>query len=100
MDGSSAMIVYKCTIMAMPPAQQRCTSSRVGKVMLSCWISEDLRLKLDRVWAEQGLRPHGRTQQGMEGMIQAFLERHPSAEASEAQDPGTVPRGDCSSGIS
>ncbi|CAK6698368.1 hypothetical protein IFHNHDMJ_02416 [Synechococcus sp. CBW1107] len=37
--------------------------------MLSCWIPEDLRQELDRAWAEQGLRPHGRTQKGMEQMI-------------------------------
>ena len=42
--------------------------------MLSCWIPEDLRQELDRVWAEQGLRPHGRTQQGMELMIHNFLQ--------------------------
>ena len=67
------MLVYKCTSMAMTPAQQGCTSSRVGKVMLSCWIPEDLRQQLDRAWAEQGLRPHGRTQKGMEQMIKHFL---------------------------
>lgn len=42
--------------------------------MLSCWISEELRLELDRIWAAQGLRPHGRTQQGMEAMIAAYLQ--------------------------
>ncbi len=41
--------------------------------MLSCWISEELRQELDRAWAEQGLRPHGRTQKGMELMIRSFL---------------------------
>ena len=41
-------------------AAKRCTSSREGKVLLSCWIPE-------------GLRPHGRTQQGMEEMIAAYL---------------------------
>ncbi len=41
--------------------------------MLSCWIPERLRQELDRVWAEQGLRPHGRTQKGMESMISSFL---------------------------
>lgn len=40
-----------------------------GKVMLSCWIPAAQRLELDRLWASQGLRPHGRTQQGMEAMI-------------------------------
>ena len=50
-----------------------CSSSRSGKVMLSCWIPEAQRLELDRLWASQGLRPHGRTQQGMETMIAAYL---------------------------
>jgi hypothetical protein len=54
-------------------APTRCTSSREGKVLLSCWISEDLRMELDRIWAAQGLRPHGRTQQGMEQMIASYL---------------------------
>ncbi|KAF0653415.1 hypothetical protein L107_07478 [Cyanobium sp. Copco_Reservoir_LC18] len=54
-------------------AAKRCTSSREGKVLLSCWISEDLRMELDRIWAAQGLRPHGRTQQGMERMIASYL---------------------------
>ena len=53
-------------------AAKRCTSSREGKVLLSCWISEDLRMELDRIWAAQGLRPHGRTQQGMEQMIASY----------------------------
>ena len=44
--------------------------------MLSCWISEELRQELDRAWAEQGLRPHGRTQKGMESMISSFLAIH------------------------
>jgi len=35
--------------------------------------SEDLRMELDRIWAAQGLRPHGRTQQGMEQMIASYL---------------------------
>jgi hypothetical protein len=52
---------------------KRCSSSREGKVLLSCWISEDLRMELDRVWASQGLRPHGRTQKGMEEMIALYL---------------------------
>ena len=51
----------------------RCSSSREGKVMLSCWIPEDLRMALDRVWATKGLRPHGRTQKGMEDMIASYL---------------------------
>ena len=57
----------------MTPERGRCTSSRTGKVMLSCWIPEALRMELDRVWAAKGLRPHGRTQQGMEDMIAAYL---------------------------
>lgn len=36
-------------------AAKRCTSSREGKVLLSCWISEDLRMERDRIWpAQQG----------------------------------------------
>ena len=54
-------------------AAKRCSSSREGKVLLSCWISEELRMELDRVWASQGYRPHGRTQKGMEEMIAAYL---------------------------
>ena len=57
----------------MSAPERHCTSSREGKVMLSCWISEELRQELDRAWAEQGLRPHGRTQKGMEQMIRYFL---------------------------
>ena len=57
----------------MTSREPRCTSSRDGKVMLSCWIPEDLRDQLDRVWADQGLRPHGRTQKGMESMIKSYL---------------------------
>jgi hypothetical protein len=57
----------------MSAPERHCTSSREGKVMLSCWISEELRQELDRAWAEQGLRPHGRTQKGMEQMIRSFL---------------------------
>ena len=52
---------------------QRCSSSREGKVLLSCWIPEGLRMELDRVWAAKGLRPHGRTQKGMEEMIASYL---------------------------
>jgi hypothetical protein len=58
----------------MPTPKSHCTSSREGKVVLSCWIPEELRQELDRVWAEQGLRPHGRTQKGMEQMIHNFLQ--------------------------
>ena len=54
-------------------AAKRCSSSREGKVLLSCWITPEVRMALDRVWAAQGLRPHGRTQQGMERMIAAYL---------------------------
>jgi hypothetical protein len=54
-------------------AAKRCSSSREGKVLLSCWITEELRMELDRVWASKGLRPHGRTQKGMEEMIAAYL---------------------------
>ncbi len=42
--------------------------------MLSCWIPEAQRQELDRLWASQGLRPHGRTQRGMETMIAAYLQ--------------------------
>jgi hypothetical protein len=59
--------------------ERHCTSSREGKVMLSCWISEDLRQELDRAWAEQGLRPHGRTQKGMEQMIEHLLAQRAEA---------------------
>ncbi|MFZ9462701.1 MAG: hypothetical protein ACO262_03665 [Vulcanococcus sp.] len=52
---------------------KRCSSSREGKVLLSCWITQDLRLELDRIWAAQGLRRHGRTQKGMDAMIAAYL---------------------------
>lgn len=70
-----SFIVHIHTFRARRMAQaRRCTSSREGKVMLSCWISEELRLELDRIWAAQGLRPHGRTQQGMEAMIAAYLQ--------------------------
>lgn len=54
-------------------AARRCSSSREGKVLLSCWISPELRMQLDQIWAAQGLRPHGRTQKGMEAMIAAYL---------------------------
>jgi len=60
--------------------ERHCTSSREGKVVLSCWIPEGLRQELDRVWAEQGLRPHGRTQKGMESMISSFLANHAAGE--------------------
>jgi hypothetical protein len=54
-------------------AAKRCTSSRVGKVLLTCWIPEELRMELDRVWAAKGHRPHGLTQKGMEEMIALYL---------------------------
>ena len=57
-------------------AAKRCTSSRQGKVLLSCWIPQDLRMELDRIWATKGLRPHGRTQKGMEEMIAIYLAAH------------------------
>ena len=57
-------------------AAKRCSSSREGKVLLSCWISPELRMQLDRVWAAQGHRPHGRTQKGMEAMIATYLATH------------------------
>jgi hypothetical protein len=55
-------------------SRRACSASRSGKVMLSCWIPAAQRLELDRLWASQGLRPHGRTQQGMEAMIAAYLQ--------------------------
>jgi hypothetical protein len=54
-------------------AAKGCSSSREGKVLLSCWISAELRMELDRVWAAKGLRPHGRSQRGMEEMIALYL---------------------------
>ncbi len=54
-------------------AAKHCSSSREGKVLLSCWITPELRMELDRVWASKGLRPHGRTQQGMNDMIAVYL---------------------------
>ena len=54
-------------------AAKRCSSSREGKVLLSCWIPEELRMQIDQVWAAKGLRPHGRTQKGMEEMIALYL---------------------------
>jgi hypothetical protein len=56
-----------------------CSSSREGKVLLSCWIPEELRMELDRVWAAKGLRPHGRTRKGMEEMISLYLAPQPEA---------------------
>jgi hypothetical protein len=44
-------------------AAKRCSSSREGKVLLSCWLPEELRMQLDRVLAAKGLRPHGPAQQ-------------------------------------
>ncbi len=64
----------------MAAPERHRTSSREGKVMLSCWISEELRQEFDRAWAEQGLRPHGRTQKGMESMINSFLANHAAEE--------------------
>jgi hypothetical protein len=64
----------------MSAPERHCTSSREGKVMLSCWISEELRQELDRAWAKQGLRPHGRTQKGMESMINSFLANYSAEE--------------------
>ena len=58
-------------------AAKRCSSSRDGKVLLSCWITPELRMEMDRAWANQGLRPHGRTQQGMAHMIAAYLAAQP-----------------------
>lgn len=52
---------------------KHCRSSREGKVLLSCWITPELRMQLDQIWAAEGLRPHGRTQKGMEAMISAYL---------------------------
>lgn len=54
-------------------APRRCSSSREGKLLLSCWITPELRMQLDQVWASKGLRPHGRTQKGMEDMIAVYL---------------------------
>ena len=65
---------------SMTTPERHCTSSREGKVVLSCWIPEGLRQELDRVWAEQGLRPHGRTQKGMESMIRSYLTSHAAGE--------------------
>ena len=42
-------------------------------MLLSCWITPELRMELDRVWAAKGLRPHGRTQKGMEEMVATYL---------------------------
>jgi hypothetical protein len=64
----------------MTTPERHCTSSREGKVVLSCWIPEGLRQELDRVWAEQGLRPHGRTQKGMESMIRDYLATHAAGQ--------------------
>lgn len=43
----------------------------------SCWITPELRMELDRVWAAKGYRPHGRTQKGMAEMIAACLAAPP-----------------------
>jgi len=72
--------------------ERHCTSSRVGKVVLSCWIPEGLRQELDRVWAEQGLKPHGRTQKGMELMIRAYLANHAAGQRSSSLLPSPQSR--------
>ncbi len=54
-------------------AAKHCTASWDGKTLLSCWISPELLLELDRVWAEKGLKPHGRTQNGLEDRIASSL---------------------------
>jgi hypothetical protein len=48
-------------------AAKHCTASRDGKMLLSCWVCLELRMELDldRVWAGQGLKPHGRTRKGL-----------------------------------
>lgn len=58
---------------------RRCSSSRDGKLLLSCWITPELRMRLDQLWAAKGLRPHGRTQKGMEDMIAHYLAAHGKA---------------------
>ena len=63
----------------MPMTSRRCSSSRDGKLLLSCWITPELRMRLDQLWAAKGLRPHGRTQKGMEDMIAAYLAAHGEA---------------------
>jgi hypothetical protein len=57
-----------------PLPAKRCSSSRDGKLLLSCWITPELRMALDGVWAAKGLRPHGRTQKGMEAYLAAHTE--------------------------
>ena len=42
-------VYIPCNDTGLPMAAKRCTSSREGKVLLSCWIPEDLRMELDRV---------------------------------------------------
>lgn len=54
-------------------AAKHCTANREGKVLLSCWISPELRLELERVWEAKGLKSHGRSQKGLEDMITAYL---------------------------
>lgn len=73
------LYTFQVGLLPRSMAAKRCTSSREGKVLLSCWISEELRMELDRVWASKGLRPHGRTQKGMEEMIALYLASHPEA---------------------
>ena len=50
-------------------ATKNCSSSREGKMLLSCWTPPDLRMELDRIRAAEGVRLQGRTQKGMEEMI-------------------------------
>lgn len=53
---------------------KRCSASREGKVLLSCWISPELRQELDQLWIARGFRSHGRVQKGMEEMIGSYLQ--------------------------
>ena len=72
------MLVYiAVNLLHSPMAAKRCSSSREGKVLLSCWITPEVRMELDRVWAGQGLRPLGCTQKGMENMIVSYLAAPP-----------------------
>ena len=48
-------------------------------MLLSCWITPELRMELDRIWAAKGHRPHGRTQKGMEEVLSRYL----ASEASQ-----------------
>lgn len=76
LDPARLAFVHLYTLMEKGVArmtQRHCSSSREGKVLLSCWITPELRMQLDQAWADRGLRPHGRTQKGMEEMIALFL---------------------------